>query len=400
MDSLNHPNALEGTEESKPTVKILMVEDDEDDFILIRDLLTDIERTNFTIDWVQHYEEAIRGLCQQDYDVCLLDFRLGQHNGLEILEAIGIHDRRVPIIFLTGKGRYDVDVMAMKAGADDYLVKGEINSALLERSIRYAIDRGKSRRELEVAYKEMEQKVIDRTAELAEANSRLRKSSEEIKHFAYSVSHDLKSPVIAIYGLTRRLLKNYSDSLDEKGKRDCDQVLRASEQIKALVENINVFIATKEMPVTFEDLNLKEICHSIREEFSTRLIMRSIKWLEPVDAPTIRADRLSLLRAMRNLVENALKYGGESMSRIMIQYENTEKQHVISVNDDGIGLKEEDTKKIFGIFFREKTSATIEGTGLGLAIVKEIAERHKGEVWAESVQNKGVTISMSISKAL
>jgi signal transduction histidine kinase len=400
MDSLNHPNGLEGTQESKPTVKVLMIEDDEDDFILIRDLLTDIERTTFIIDWVQHYEDAIRALCQQDYDICLLDFRLGQHNGLEILDAIGIHDRLVPIIFLTGKGGYDVDVRAMKAGADDYLVKGEINAPLLERSIRYAIDRGRSRRALEVAYKEMEQKVLDRTAELAEANIRLRKSSEEIKQFAYSVSHDLKSPVIAIYGLTRRLSENYANFLDEKGKRDCAQVLSASEQIKALVENINIFIATKEMPVTFEDLNLKEICHSIREEFSTRLTMRSIEWLEPEDGPTMRADRLSLLRALRNLVENALKYGGEGMRRIMIQYKNAEKYHVISVKDDGIGVKEENHEKIFGIFFRGKNSATIEGTGLGLAIVKEIAERHKGEVWAESVYNKVVTIFMSISKTL
>jgi signal transduction histidine kinase len=107
---------------------------------------------------------------------------------------------------------------------------------------------------------------------------------------------------------------------------------------------------------------------------------------------------LSLLRALRNVVDNALKYGGDGLSKIAIMHKETGEHHIISVQDNGIGLQEEDSQKIFGLFFRGKTLKTIDGTGMGLAIVKEITEQHGGDVWVESDHNKGLTISMSFSK--
>jgi signal transduction histidine kinase len=102
------------------------------------------------------------------------------------------------------------------------------------------------------------------------------------------------------------------------------------------------------------------------------------------------------------MVDNALKYGGNKLSRIEITYLNKEGHHTIAVKDNGSGLTCEDPKKIFGPFFREDgiKDKAVNGTGLGLAIVKEIAERHKGEVWAESHNPKGTTIFISISKEL
>jgi PAS domain S-box-containing protein len=229
----------------------------------------------------------------------------------------------------------------------------------------------------------------------------LQKNSEKIRLFAYSVSHDLKSPAIGLYGLTKRLYKDYADILDEKGQMYCEQILKTAEHIAALVGQINVFISTKEAPLTIERLELKEVLQVIREEFSTQLNIRQIRWLEPDGIPEIRADRLSIIRALRNLVDNALKYGGEELREINIGYKESGGSHILSIKDNGIGIREKGNHQdVFGPFIRRKTSKGIEGSGLGLTIVKEIAEKHGGEVWLEPSQDRGITFYISIPKYL
>jgi light-regulated signal transduction histidine kinase (bacteriophytochrome) len=232
------------------------------------------------------------------------------------------------------------------------------------------------------------------------AEEALKQSSEKTKLFAYSVSHDLKSPAVGIYGLAKRLYNRYGNKLDEKGREYCAHILRGSEQIAALVEKINVYISTKELPLALERIKLKEILQIVKDEFSTALNIRRIMWEEPEDLPEITADRLSILRVLRNLVDNALKYGGDRLSRIRIGYDESDLHHILCVTDDGIGIKAIDTEKIFGLFERRDTSKGIEGTGLGLAIVKEIAEQHKGKVWTEPGRDKGTAFYVAISKFL
>ncbi|UCF83484.1 MAG: PAS domain S-box protein [Desulfobacteraceae bacterium] len=248
--------------------------------------------------------------------------------------------------------------------------------------------------------KRINERLLLAIKERKQAEEELKESSEKIKLFAYSVSHDLKSPAIGIYGLTKLLHKHCSEILDEKGKSYCDQVLKASEQIVALVEQINVYISTKETPLSTEKVKLKEILLMVREEFSTQLNIRQITWREPEHLPDVNADRFSILRVLRNLVDNALKYGGDDLSQIKIGYRETDEHHILYVKDDGFGLKEEDTKKIFRVFMRKRTSKGIEGTGLGLAIVKEIAEQHKGKAWVKPGRKRGITFYLSISKYL
>lgn len=227
----------------------------------------------------------------------------------------------------------------------------------------------------------------------------LKESSEKIRFFAYSISHDLKSPAIGLYGLTKRLQKDYADILDEKGQRYCEQILKTAEQIAALVEQINIFISTKEAPLTIERLALKEILQVIREEFSSQLSIREIRWSEPDYIPEIKADRLCMIRALRNLVDNALKYGGEALSEIIIKYKGSGESHILSIKDNGIGLNEQDSHQdIFAPFIRRKTSKGIQGSGLGLAIIREIAEKHGGEVWLEPGKERGITFYISIPK--
>ena len=137
----------------KEAIKVLLVEDDEDDYIMTRDLLSEIAEKHFELEWVSTYDPALKSMQENNYDVYLLDYRLGEHTGLELLqEAIDI-GCTAPIILLTGQGDHEVDVEAMKAGASDYLIKGQINADSLERSIRYSIERKRSeKRILQLAF--------------------------------------------------------------------------------------------------------------------------------------------------------------------------------------------------------------------------------------------------------
>jgi len=124
----------------KEQIHLLLVDDDEDDYIITRALLEEIETTDFDIEWVENYEDAIRELTEDRFDVYLIDYRLGEHSGLDILKKgieLGI---RSPIIVLTGKGFPEIDFQAMQMGAADYLVKDGLNALVIERSIRYAIN--------------------------------------------------------------------------------------------------------------------------------------------------------------------------------------------------------------------------------------------------------------------
>jgi len=226
----------------------------------------------------------------------------------------------------------------------------------------------------------------------------LNEKKDTIKFFAYSITHDLKSPAIGIYGLVKRLKEKKGMYLDESGKAYCDQILKASEQMLALVEKLNAYIAAKESPLTIERIKVKEITQAIRAEFSERLKARNINWSEPKTLPEINADRVSLLRVFRNFVDNSLKYGGHNMTKITIAYKETRDLHVFSFKDDGVGIKGPEREKVFELFHRDETSKGTAGSGLGLAIVREVAKRHHGKAWLSSEKEEGATFRISIPK--
>ena len=159
--------------------RILLVEDDEDDFVLFKHWISKIKtsRFEFEMERVKTYESAIEKMSQGDFDICFLDYRLGTHTGLEILKQASSIGFDAPIIFLTGYGDYAIDVQAMQSGASDYLIKGEFDSALLERVIRYSLSRDRLKRDLRKAYDELETRVEEGTRRLAEANNELLKEN-------------------------------------------------------------------------------------------------------------------------------------------------------------------------------------------------------------------------------
>lgn len=273
-------------------------------------------------------------------------------------------------------------------------------------------ERKRAEKELQKAHDDLELRVQTRTAELAAANEELRleiaertrveealkESSEKLKFFAYSVMHDLKSPTIGICGFAKLLQRQYEEVLDERGMRFCSQILNASEHLASLVEKINTYITSKELPLKVEKVPLAEIIQVVRDEFSALLSARKVK-LTGLEHPVeIEADKMSLLRVFRNFVDNALKYGGKDLSEISIGYERFEAFHLFSVTDDGIGIRGDHLEKIFGLFQRSETARGTQGAGLGLAIVKEIAERHGGRVWVEPRPDRGTVFYISLAK--
>lgn len=125
-------------------IRVLLVDDDEDDFVLTRDLLSDISDWTFDVEWASGYEEALTAIQRCEHDVYLLDYRLGDRNGLELLRQAIALGCRAPLILMTGQGDRAIDLEAMKAGAADYLVKGQISAHMLERSIRYTVERAQT----------------------------------------------------------------------------------------------------------------------------------------------------------------------------------------------------------------------------------------------------------------
>ncbi|MBN2507802.1 MAG: response regulator [Verrucomicrobia bacterium] len=122
-------------------IRVLLVEDDEDDYILACNLMGDIARQRYQVDWHKTFDSGLAAAVRNRHDVCLFDYRLGARNGVELLRTVLDRGCRLPIILLTSQGEHEIDLEAMRAGADDYLVKGKLDAGMLERSIRYAIER-------------------------------------------------------------------------------------------------------------------------------------------------------------------------------------------------------------------------------------------------------------------
>ncbi|HEX8237563.1 MAG TPA: response regulator [Abditibacteriaceae bacterium] len=135
-------------------LKILLIEDDEDDYVLTRGLISRFEDWQASVEWANSYETGLRAIERKEYDICLIDYRLGECDGLDLLRQVRSNGHKVPVIFLTGREQREADIAAMKAGAADYLLKDHINSVLLERSIRYAIEHTRTLQSLRKAVQE------------------------------------------------------------------------------------------------------------------------------------------------------------------------------------------------------------------------------------------------------
>jgi len=160
-------------------VRVLLIDDDQEDFLLVSDMLAEAENTKFKLAWVQTYEAGLEAISKGEHDVYLLDYFMGSDNGLDLLKKAVDGGCRAPIILLTAQGNYAVDLKAMESGASDYLAKGEFTVPILERSIRYSIMSKHIEEELKQHRSNLEELVRKRTIQHAEARADAERRAHE-----------------------------------------------------------------------------------------------------------------------------------------------------------------------------------------------------------------------------
>ncbi|MBP7936330.1 MAG: response regulator [Phycisphaerae bacterium] len=197
--------------------KVLLVDDDPDDHVLIRDI---VRAMGCAFDWADRYERGLERIAQRQYDVCLIDYRLGDRDGLEFIREVLARGCQTPMILLTGQGDLLIDMKAMEAGAVDYLEKGRVDPALLERSIRYAIDR-----------KQTEAVLANRAKELAYTNA-------TIREFADVAAVEFRAPLQEITETLHDLQSRYRGQLTPEAKTVLTRGIEAAKRMRRLVDEL------------------------------------------------------------------------------------------------------------------------------------------------------------------
>ena len=164
------------------TIKVLLIDDDEDDYIITREIIEEVRARKYKLDWIDNAEEAREEIHKNEHDVYLIDYRLGAKDGLQIIEESIADGISAPFILLTGQGDIETDEKAMRVGAVDYLVKGSFSASELDRSIRYSIEHQKNLHEIQKLNVELEKRVEERTAALAHTVAELETANEKLKN--------------------------------------------------------------------------------------------------------------------------------------------------------------------------------------------------------------------------
>ena len=163
----------------KEKIKILMIDDDKEDFEIVEKVIETIVHQKHSIEWTPSYSEGLKLIAQKQHDVYLVDYKLGAKTGLELVKKAIEQGCEAPLIILTGDNNFEIDRQALKAGASDYIVKGTLSAPILERSVRYAIAVADKRKELNRLNAELEERVKSRTLTLEQTLSELEKFQQE-----------------------------------------------------------------------------------------------------------------------------------------------------------------------------------------------------------------------------
>ena len=390
----------------KDSLKILLIEDDEDDYILTKEIINEIPVNVYKLEWASNYEEGLNAMKSNSFDVFLLDYRLGKDSGLDLLKKMNFVVESGPIILLTGQGDRELDFEALEAGASDFLVKADLNPDLLDRSIRYAIQQFKTIRQLRKKEDELQQLnanlevlVQNRTAELNHANNELKKAFEierelsQLKGKLVSMaSHEFKTPLSTILS-SISLVERYTE-LDDIEKRT-----KHIDRIKSAVNNLNNilndFLSLEKIESGFMarelvTINVSEFIQSIIDELNSLLQQDQVIEFSHKGKSEILADKHTLKNILINLLSNAVKYSSEG-KEIILKTHCLPDALKIEVTDYGIGIPTEDKAHMFERFFRASNAINYQGTGLGLTIVKRYLDLLGGSIRFDSELNKGTS---------
>jgi signal transduction histidine kinase len=252
--------------------------------------------------------------------------------------------------------------------------------------------RQRARASLDRLNAELERRVARRTAALAA-------KTRELETFSYSVAHDLKAPLRGIDGYVRLLIQDYSDKLDDEGRSFLETIQSSSEDMSQLIEDLLAYSHLEGRKMKPYRLELFPIVEAVVEQKRHETAGRSIEFIVEVNGGSVIADGNGLTQALRNYVDNAIKFTRDAENpRIEIGSAETMKSCRLWVRDNGVGFDMKYHERIFDMFQRLHGEEEFTGTGVGLAIVRKAMERIGGRAWAESEPGKGSTFYLEIPK--
>lgn len=241
---------------------------------------------------------------------------------------------------------------------------------------------------------ELEQRVRDRTAALAQAN-------EELEAFSYSVSHDLRAPLRHISGYSGLLARHTGATLDETGRRHLHNIDDATRRMSQLIDDLLEFSRVARAAQSERTVDLDALLREVQVTFSAETAARGIVW-ELAPLPSVKGDFSMLRVVFTNLLSNAVKYTRrcrEARIAVMPVASAPTGEAVICVRDNGAGFDMEGAARLFRVFSRLHGEEEFEGTGIGLATVHRVVTRHGGRIWAESRPEEGAAFFVALRAA-
>ncbi|BCM90752.1 autoinducer 2 sensor kinase/phosphatase LuxQ [Abditibacteriota bacterium] len=362
-------------------MRLLLLEDNPTDALLVEAALEEIPGALPEITHVETLAAAQKALREQEFDVALVDLSVPDGHGLGNFEKVQGWAPRTPVIVLTGLSNEDVAFDAIQRGAADYLRKDATDAHLLERSIRYAIERKKN----ETTRLELERAHIRR----AEAEAANRAKDE----FLATLSHELRTPLNAIMGWTSLLRTNQLD------KETVDQALvvierNAKTQAQLIEDLLDVSrIVAGNFRLETVDLDMSSVVKTAAEAVTPSAAAKGVILDLQMDNPSrVCGDPMRLQQVTWNLISNAIKFSPEEGTVTIKTFTSQnlgDEWAVLEVRDQGAGISPEFLPYVFDRFRQADGSTTRRhgGLGLGLAIVKNVVELHGGRV---SVSSDGV----------
>lgn len=270
-------------------------------------------------------------------------------------------------------------------------------------SITDISDRKHFEAELQRSKVELENKVQERTVELARLNQTLQQSNQDLEQFAAIASHDLQEPLRAIVGYSRLLKEETQEHLNDPAQVYLAQIFQSTARMQQLIRDLLAYARLSTGAQTLVAMDCNAVLRQALDNLQVA-IAESNATITYDPLPTVNADRTQLIQLFQNLIGNAIKFRRQELPQIHISAVSSEEQEnktgspdwLFSVRDNGIGIQSQYLNRIFEIFQRLHTRQEFSGTGIGLAICRKIIDRHGGRIWVQSELGIGTTFYFTL----
>ncbi len=377
------------------TMRVLLVEDSEDDAVITRAVLSDIPGVKFEMDWVSCYEDGLERIKHDHYDIDLLDYHLGSRSGLDLLREIHEQGSHPPVIMLTGQGAEAIVMEAMRSGASDYIPKQLMSPESLERAISHAVEKNQLQKNLDQHHYELEQ-----------ANAELLRKNEEIQRFYHVLAHELKTPLTAATEFVEIILEGLAGPLTKEQQEYLEIVDGCCDSLKQNINDLfdTTRLETGKLSVIPQPDDLSTLIPKVITTFVPLFQNKEVtlQYSLPADALSVFMDQHRIRQVLNNLLSNALKFTSKAGS-VMVKVEEdvTNSDHVlISISDTGVGIRPEQLSQVFERLYQIRTNSSpaVAGLGLGLFLSQQLVKLHGGELTVKSKLGEGSTFSFTLPK--